>query len=75
MPRDRLAQSGRGQNWGHSPAAGALAQDAVGARTFRQAPELTAHLPQVLWCWTWPASRRLSGCTCWSGTQLCAAGH
>lgn len=37
-------------------------------------PELTAHLPQVPWCWTWPASQRPSGCTCWSGTQPCMAG-
>ena len=37
--------------------------------------ERAAPLLQVRWCWTWPASQRPSGCTCWSGTRRCTAGH
>lgn len=41
----------------------------------RLRPEPTLYLLQEQWCWTWPALRRLSGCTCWSGTRLCRAGR
>ncbi|XP_077876919.1 diacylglycerol kinase theta isoform X3 [Ictidomys tridecemlineatus] len=30
---------------------------------------------EVRWCWTWPALLRLSGCSCWAGTQWCVAGR
>ncbi|XP_048639957.1 diacylglycerol kinase theta isoform X5 [Marmota marmota marmota] len=37
--------------------------------------ELHPQIPEVRWCWTWPALLRLSACSCWAGTRWCVAGR